>query len=352
MPARLRRMARLALPADARVAMVAREPSALEDLGVPTLVRFPETAEVSPETGDQPLIEELDRLRSDRLHFLLVPADQLPWFTAHEELKQHVESRCRLVLDEEETGTVFALQDPADMPADGIGRDGLPVPPPEMVRLVVGMFDFENIYEPFVTLSELGAASIRETLSRNDLDIADFDSILDFGCGCGRMMRQWRSLTGTGLHGSDYNPYLVGWCRANLPFAEFTVNGVAPPLDYADGQFDFVYALSVFTHFIEALQVPWAREIARVLRPGGIALVSLSGLRHFQLEGEPDRARFEAGEPVILREERAGTNDVAVFHPEQYVREVLAPQAGFEILAYVLNGQPDMDQDAVLLRRT
>jgi len=71
------------------------------------------------------------------------------------------------------------------------------------------------------------------------------------------------------VHGSDYNPRLVRWCRESLPFADFRVNGLQPPLPYADGELEFVYAISIFTHLTEALQDAWLQELARVLAPGG-----------------------------------------------------------------------------------
>jgi SAM-dependent methyltransferase len=352
LPARLRRVARLALPVDARVVVVAPRPDGLVELNVPQSLAFPWTGGLPYLSSDEALIRELERLRAARIQFLLVPHTELSWLDEHGEFKRHLESSYRVVLDEEGTGIVFALTDPVDLPPDRIGSDGLPVPPPEMIRLVAGMFDWERIYEPFIAGGERATESIRTVLERNGLEIEHFDSILDFGCGCGRVIRQWKSLTETQLHGSDYNPYLIEWSKANLSFAEFTVNGVGPPLDYRDEQFDFLYALSIFTHFVEALQGPWANEVARVLRPGGFALVTLHGGGVLEALSEPDRMRFEAGELVVLDHEYAGTNRTAAYHPERYVRDVLAPQAGLEVVDYVPKGQPDMHQDAVLLRRT
>jgi SAM-dependent methyltransferase len=348
---RLRRLARLALPADAKVFVVSRGQQELLDLNVPSTLAFPWDHWPS-DTSDEVLIDELERLRVEaKMHFLLVPESARSWWSGHGELKRHVEANHRLVVDEAGTGVIFALKEPADTPEDGLGRDGVPVPPPEMVHLVAGMFEFESIYEPFIANGEASVASIKRSLDRNGLDIESFDSILDFGCGSGRVMRQWKSLTRPKLHGSDYNPYMIEWCRRNLPFAEFTVNGVAPPLDYDDNQFDFVYALSVFTHFVEVLQLPWAQEIARVLRPGGYAHVTVHGVGRSDPLSEAERARFDAGELVVLWDELAGTNAVAAFHPERYLHEVFAPRAGFEVVDFVPDGQPDMNQDAVLLRR-
>ena len=71
--------------------------------------------------------------------------------------------------------------------------------------------------------------------------IEQFGSMLDFGCGCGRMIRHWHDLPRRRLHGCDYNPLLVAWCSEHLPFAEFRGNALEPPLPYEDDQFDLVY---------------------------------------------------------------------------------------------------------------
>ena len=61
---------------------------------------------------------------------------------------------------------------------------------------------------------------------------------LDFGCGCGRVLRHWAGLEGPAIHGSDYYERLVGWCAANLPFVTASVNDLAPPLRYDDGHIE------------------------------------------------------------------------------------------------------------------
>jgi SAM-dependent methyltransferase len=88
----------------------------------------------------------------------------------------------------------------------------------------------------------------QNVLQKNNVEIVQFDSILDFGCGLGRVLRRLPDLTGAQLFGCDYNRKLIVWCRANLPFAEFSTNELERKLKYDDHSFDFVYALSVFTH--------------------------------------------------------------------------------------------------------
>ena len=71
------------------------------------------------------------------------------------------------------------------------------------------------------------------------------DAVLDWGCGCGRVIRQWGQVENTQIYGSDYNPELIAWGRSALPFARLSTNGLAPPLPFPDDSFDFLYGISV-----------------------------------------------------------------------------------------------------------
>ncbi len=236
---------------------------------------------------------------------------------------------------------------PANWPYLSSGApDGLPIPPVRLVQAVSGEADIGW----FLHGGKLGAESIREALARHGVDVRGLGAILDFGCGCGRVIRHWAHLAGE-VHGSDYNPSLVSWSREHLPFGRFAVNGLVPPLSYADRSFDLVYALSVFTHLPEDLQVPWARELQRILRPDAFLLLSVHGRRYLhELDGE-SRARFEAGQLVVRRADSPGENVCGAYHPEAYLREVLAE--GFEVLEIAPEGaRGNPYQDLVLLRKT
>src|SRR6476660_2155715 len=99
-----------------------------------------------------------------------------------------------------------------------VASDGLPVPPLDLIFLVVGVRDPVGFVEGGRTIAQ---QCIANALKRHGLDLNQFDSILDFGCGCGRLTRQWKDLTNPQIHGTDYNSVLIEWCRKNLPFARF-----------------------------------------------------------------------------------------------------------------------------------
>jgi len=198
--------------------------------------------------------------------------------------------------------------------------DGFPIPAPKFIVLVTGSADTAWYTEG----GRLAAESIRVLLDAAGISARDFQSILDFGCGCGRVIRQWPAVTSASLHGVDCNPKLIEWCRQNLPFAKFQSNTLEPRLDYADGMFEFAYALSVFTHTPEHLQQPWMTELRRILRPGGYLLITTQGDEFFSKLDQTERNRYRQGNMVVRYSEAAGTNLCSVYHPEACVRTRLA----------------------------
>jgi SAM-dependent methyltransferase len=132
-----------------------------------------------------------------------------------------------------------------------VGRDGLPLPPPVLRATVVADADADF----FLDSGEAHARFFAEVLERNGAPIGGLRSVLDLGCGCGRVARWWAGVEGPRFYGCDYNPKLAGWCADNLPFLDARVNSLEPPLPFAaEKPFGLIYALSVFTHLTPALR--------------------------------------------------------------------------------------------------
>jgi ubiquinone/menaquinone biosynthesis C-methylase UbiE len=108
--------------------------------------------------------------------------------------------------------------------------------------------------------------------------LSNFDRILDFGCGPGRFLyaMQPHLRKGQELHGCDVNEACATWARDNIDFAKVIHSHIEPPLPYPDNHFDFIYACSVFTHLSLDLQFKWSFELQRILKPGGIAILTTS----------------------------------------------------------------------------
>lgn len=223
--------------------------------------------------------------------------------------------------------------------------DGLPIPPDRLMYLVGGTADAAWFLEG----GARAADSIRATLSEAGVDLEGLRSVLDFGCGCGRVARRWAGLRAA-VHGCDLNPGLVRWCSRHLPFGTFATNRLDPPLPYAPGAFDLAYALSVFTHLDEPRQRAWMAEMHRVLRPGGHLVISTHGARYREDLRPEEAARFDAGELVVRRSDEPGSNACGAYHPETYVRGRLSPP--FATVAFRPQGAlGNPHQDLWLLRR-
>jgi SAM-dependent methyltransferase len=225
--------------------------------------------------------------------------------------------------------------------------DGLPIPPAHMRFLVAGTADIAW----FLRGGELGAHTARQAVARMDAPLDARQAILDFGCGCGRVTRHWRGDGAARIFGTDYNQQLIDWCRRNLPFAEFSLNRLTPPLSYDDGAFDLIYAFSVFSHLTEDLQVPWMRELTRVLKPNGHLLFSTHGERYTHRLNAEERHRFAAGELVVKNNVKTpGSNTCSAYHPPAYVRDHLAGE--LELVDFVAEGAlGNPYQDLYVLRR-
>ena len=225
-------------------------------------------------------------------------------------------------------------------------NETLPIPPYWARMLVTGSANIPA----FLDFGRRGFDCIRETLERNGTPIGGLKDVLDFGCGCGRVIRYWNGFADTRIYGTDMNEYLVETCRRCVPFAQVSKNSMVGMLDYVDQSFDLVYAFSVFTHLDIKAQKAWRDEFRRILRPGGILLLSVHGNAYNERLVGQEREDFNSGRPVVRLGQYPGGNLCVSFHPEAYVRETLAE--GFEIVDAVPEGaKGNPPQDLYMLRR-
>jgi SAM-dependent methyltransferase len=146
---------------------------------------------------------------------------------------------------------------------------------------------------------------------------ADFDiagkRALDFGCGAGRILRHAAAQDVAGeFWGCDIDEPSIKWLRENLsPPLHVLRNGPSPPLALPDGQFDLIWAFSVFTHLTDTWSA-WLTEMHRLLKPDGILIATVFGPGHTSFGEQlidderigmnvlyPD-APWETGGPLVL----------------------------------------------------
>ncbi len=101
---------------------------------------------------------------------------------------------------------------------------------------------------------------------------------LDFGCGAGRVLRHFLAEAEVAeFEGCDIDVPSIDWLNRHLwPPFKGVVAQEAPPLGYADGSFDLIWAASVFTHLSD-LWSAWLLELHRILVDDGILIATFLG---------------------------------------------------------------------------
>jgi SAM-dependent methyltransferase len=223
---------------------------------------------------------------------------------------------------------------------------GTPLPSGNLIYLIAQ----HRNPDIFLRSGEVSTQQMRDMLKRNGVELERLSAILDFGCGVGRVIRHWKTMRGPEVFGTDYNPILIEWCRKHLTFAQFQCNPLAAKLSYEQAKFDFIYALSVFTHLPEELADAWLKELYRVLKPCGRLYLTTHGAHYFATRTPAEQAKLARGELVVVANDRAGSNACAVFHPEAYVREHWTSQ--FKVVDF-RPGRTGLgaEQDAWLLQK-
>lgn len=233
-----------------------------------------------------------------------------------------------------------------------------PAPPMAMIYRVTGTYDFEQ----FDLLGHVNLTALDAALSSTGKTIADFDRILDFGCGCGRLLRRMLDLNPDAEYSAvDIDQAAISWVSENLRPKQALVVGEFPPIPVADNSFDLAIGFSVFTHLDEVHQDAWLKELARVVEPGGNLLLTVSGSfawgQHSAtaLRGRPERESLEReiSEEGLAFWEGDGWEEHfpdfyhTAFHDIEYVKRHWSQ---FFDSVDVIEAKAPMTHDVVLLR--
>ena len=189
-------------------------------------------------------------------------------------------------------------------------------------------------------------------------------SVLEFGCGWGRISRCFlRDIPEGKLYGCDVIPHIVRLCKETIPSYNFVENQAFPPTSFSDNTFDLIYSFSVFSHLSESAHKAWLDEFHRIMKPGGI-LVQTTRPREFiriwpqlsyvvgdvvvdKLLREYDEGKFihlPGGGGDILAENFYGETAI----PEKYIRREWTKQFRIE---KILGPGSHIDQNVIIAQK-
>src|SRR4051794_16319795 len=159
------------------------------------------------------------------------------------------------------------------------------IPPADLIGHATGCLD-----------PEMFKAAGREFFNyfRDYANLQPSARVLDIGCGCGRMaipLLSYLDRTGS-FEGIDVDAKSIDWAsdhitpsypnfrfqRADVFNTTYNPTGAFAQhryrLPFADGDFDFVFLTSVFTHMLPRATAHYLGEISRVLKVGGKVLAT------------------------------------------------------------------------------
>ena len=147
---------------------------------------------------------------------------------------------------------------------------------------------------------------IAEEVTLAGQDITALDAALDFGCSSGRVVRVLAAAyPQVHWQGCDPNAAAICWASSELTGAEFFVSPQDPPLPLADSTLDLAFAISVWSHYGAGSAIRWLAEMYRVLKPGGLLLLTTHGplaIDFYRRTGQRGTEQLDAIERALARD--------------------------------------------------
>jgi SAM-dependent methyltransferase len=136
------------------------------------------------------------------------------------------------------------------------------------------------------------AMQISSKAEQHHHSIRSAGSVLDFGCGTSRILRYFvEFLPGPRYYASEVFLENVHWGQLAFPEVTYLHQNSFPPIEMKDEHFDIIYAYSIFTHLEEKFHLLWLSELHRLLKPGGLLILTVHGERVLSRCKQEDNVR-------------------------------------------------------------
>jgi SAM-dependent methyltransferase len=186
-------------------------------------------------------------------------------------------------------------------------------------------------------------------LIKKNIFISANDKLLDWGCGPARIVRHMPTLLPQSkIYGTDYNPEYIAWCNANIPNVQFSLNSIEPPLDYNDNFFSAIIGLSVFTHLSIKEHLKWVEELHRILKKGGILIITTQGMVYRNKLLAKEKEKFNEHQIVVRDNFRQGHKLYSAFQPKEAIKKIIEKK--FSVTEFV-EGNRENEQDIWVLKK-
>ena len=132
----------------------------------------------------------------------------------------------------------------------------------------------------------------------------DAATILDFGCGWGRLTRFFaRDVSPGNLLGCDPVEEILDVCRRDRVPADLRLSEFVPErLPFEQGV-DLAFSFSVFTHISEEAHLSCLEAIHASLNPGGLLVVTIRPPAYLELDAKMHGALAVLGDPIAALSE-------------------------------------------------
>jgi SAM-dependent methyltransferase len=178
-------------------------------------------------------------------------------------------------------------------------------------------------------------------------------TLLDWGCGPGRIVRHLPQIAGAThkITACDYNDTYINWCTANISNVLFLKNGLQPPLPVEPDSVHGIYGLSIFTHLAAESHSTWAAEFLRILKPGGVLVLTVQGDKNRVKLLPAELAAYDKGLLVVRGFQKEGHRLYSAFQPPAFMRRLFS---NYVVLQHIAAGEPgglDNMQDTWVLQK-
>jgi hypothetical protein len=211
--------------------------------------------------------------------------------------------------------------------------EGIVVPPHENKTRI-----FQGDDHPDETFISSGINELTMVMNIAELYGFNGGGVVDWGVGCGRMIRHMPFSLKTECMGIDIDPVNIKWCEGNIPFGSYTVLNPYGSIPLPTKSISLLYSYSVMTHLCESAQIHWLKEINKVLK--GIAILSVHGMYSAAVCGPWSRIPKETSNWLVegFKDSRISNLDISDIAPELYYNDIAhTPKYIYEVWNKFIN---------------